>query len=317
MLLVVNNIKEKMSFKFGMPLIMLSLLLINASVAGDSQWWVTGFYNYLLPSTCALFLISELLSSSCRRSVFIISLLLSFIATSSEQVALFLIVSIPFIFFVGCDKRLNNKHLITAYIVVLVGSAITLLSPGSANRFSVEASRFMPQILEMNIFQKVIIGVDRVVENISYNRNICFLLSVVSFIGFLMMKGRGDAMSKVCIMFSVASIIACLTSFSFYMKDIDYITHYGKFTDVDFGAMKVYGCYLFYLITLMCMAAGSIENALGERDYRAFIALLSGCLVTIAIGLSPTAYASGDRVLYVLNVSLVAYSFFNLKRIIE
>lgn len=311
------TLKERLSCKVGMPLVMLPLLLINVSVAGDSQWWVTGFYNYLLPSTCAIFLICELLSSSSRKSVFIISVIFSFIATSSEQVALFLIVALPFTFFIGSEKRLSNKHLITAYVFVLAGSAITLLSPGSAGRFYVESTRYMPQMFEMNIFQKATIGVDRLVENISSNRNICFILSVVSFIAFLIRKGRTDAMSKACIIFAVAALIECLTSLSFYMKDIDYITYYGKFINVDFGAMKVYGCYLFYLITIMSMAAGSIENDSGERDYRAFIVLLCGCLVTIAIGLSPTAYASGERVLYVLNVSLVAYSFFNLKRIIE
>jgi uncharacterized membrane protein YfcA len=65
------------------------------------------------------------------------------------------------------------------------------------------------------------------------------------------------------------------------------------------------------------MAVGSIERNDGERDYKAFVTLMVGCLVTIAIGFSPTAYASGERVLYVFNISLILYSMFTLKRVLK
>ncbi|WP_114193448.1 DUF6056 family protein [Edaphovirga cremea] len=311
------TLKEKLSSKVGVPLVMASLLLMNAPVAGDAQWWVTGFYNYLLPTTCALFLIKVLLSPSGKVALLSVSLALSFIATSSEQVAVFLIVTLPFLYFVNMEKRVSKRALIVAYIIVLSGSALTLLSPGSASRFSVEAARYMPQIADMNMLQKAIIGVDRLVENISYGRNICFIASLFIFLLFIVRCGRNDFLSKICILFSVTSLVLSMTSLSFYMKDIDYLTYYGKFYNVNFGSLKIYGCYLFYLITLICMAAGSIERNDGERDYRAFITLMTGCLVTIAIGLSPTAYASGERVLYVFNICLISYSLFNIRRIMK
>ncbi|KAA5974842.1 MULTISPECIES: DUF6056 family protein [unclassified Pantoea] len=311
------TLKNKIDYKIGTPLVMSAALIINSPVAGDSEWWVTGFYNYLLPMTCALFLANVLLSPSAGMRKLFSSLLLSFIATSSEQIAVFLVVVIPFIFFVGSDKRKGNRALAVAYVTVLIGAAITLLSPGSASRFSVEAARYMPQIAEMNILQKAIIGVDRLVENVSFGRNIIFLASSFIFIAYLCRKSKGDALSKICLIFSVTSTIICLTSLSFYMKDIDYLTYYGKFYNIDFGSLKVYGCYLFYLISLICMAVGSIESSDGTKDYRAFLTLMIGMLVTVAIGLSPTAYASGERVLYVFNISLILYSLFNIKRVID
>lgn len=311
------TLKGKIDYKLGTPLVMAAALIINAPVAGDAEWWVTGFYNYLLPMTCALFLANALLSPASGNRKLLASLLLSFIATSSEQIAVFLVVIIPFVFLVGAEKRQGNRALAVAYVTVLIGAAITLLSPGSASRFSVEAVRYMPQIAEMNILQKAIIGVDRLVENVSFGRNITFLASSLIFIAYLCKKGKVDFLGKLCLIFSVASTVICLTSLSFYMKDIDYLTYYGKFYNVDFGSLKIYGCYLFYLITLICMAVGSIESADGCRDYRAFLTLMAGMLVTIAIGLSPTAYASGERVLYVFNISLILYSLFNIKRVID
>lgn len=311
------TLKSTIDYKIGTPLVMAAALIINSPVAGDSEWWVTGFYNYLLPMTCALFLANVLLSPAAGMRKLIAALLLSFIATSSEQIAVFLVVIIPFIFLVGAEKRQGHRALAVAYVTVLIGAAITLLSPGSASRFSVEAVRYMPQIAEMNILQKAIIGADRLVENVSFGRNIVYLASSLIFIAYLCKKGKGNALSKICLIFSVTSTVICLTSLSFYMKDIDYLTYYGKFYTVDFGSLKVYGCYFFYLVTLICMAAGSIESNDGSRDYRAFLTLMVGMLVTIAIGLSPTAYASGERVLYVFNICLILYSMFTINRLID
>lgn len=311
------TLKNKIDYRLGTPLVMAAALMINAPVAGDAEWWVTGFYNYLLPMTCALFLANVLLSPTAGMRKLFASLLLSFIATSSEQIAVFLVVAIPFVFFVAAENRQGKRNLAVAYVTVLIGAAITLLSPGSASRFSVEAATYMPQIAEMNILQKSIIGVDRLVENVSFGRNIVFLASSLIFIAYLCIKGKWDALSKFCLVFSVTSTVICLTSLSFYMKDIDYLTYYGKFYNVDFGSLKIYGCYLFYLITMICMAVGSIESRDGSRDFRAFITLMTGMLVTIAIGLSPTAYASGERVLYVFNICLILYSMFTIRRFMD
>lgn len=311
------TLKDKIESKSGTLLVMAVMLLINEPVAGNAQWWVTGFYNYLLPTTCALFLIKVLLSSSSGMRKLSASIVLSSIATSSEQVAVSLVVTMPFLFLIKSENRLGNRSLAAAYIVVVAGSALTLLSPGSVSRFAVEASRYMPQIADMNILQKALIGVDRLVENISYGRNICFIASIFIFLGFIYKEGRNDILSKVSVIFCVITIIICLTSPSFYMKDISYLTYYGKFYEIDFGSLRIYVFYLFYLFTLICMAVGSIERNDGERDYKAFVTLMAGCLATIAIGFSPTAYASGERVLYVFNICLILYSMFTLKRVLK
>lgn len=308
------TLKETISRSIGVPLAVLAILLINSSVAGNAQWWVTGFYNYLLPVTCALFLLNCFLTPATKKPLIVLSILLSFIATSSEQVAIFLIICTPFIWTINKDSRVSNKLLSVGLIAIALGSTLTLLSPGSADRFYVEASRYMPQIIDMDILQRAIIGVDRLVENIAFNRNICFIAAVISLLAFIIKKGRNDWMNKACIIIATICLIACLTSLSFYMKDLRYVTYLGKFYSIDFGSTRVYGNYFFYLLVLISMGVGSIENTEGKRDYRAFIVILSGSVVTIAIGLSPTAYASDERVLYVFNISLIAYSFFNLKR---
>jgi hypothetical protein len=120
------TLKDKIDSKAGTLLVMAAMLLINEPVAGNAQWWVTGFYNYLLPTTCALFLIKVLLSSSSGMRKLSTSIVLSFIATSSEQVAVFLVVTIPFIFLVNSENRLRNRSLAAAYISGS-GLALTLL----------------------------------------------------------------------------------------------------------------------------------------------------------------------------------------------
>ncbi|WP_174507967.1 hypothetical protein [Klebsiella oxytoca] len=309
-----TTLKGTVKRNLGVPISLLLLLCMNASVAGDAQWWVTGFYNYLLPVTCALFLINTLTTSTSTRLTIALALILSFIATSSEQVAVFLVLLIPFLFLQSNNCRQEKMVVLAAYVVVLIGSAITLLSPGSAGRFSVEASRYMPQIIDMNILQKAIIGVDRLVENIALNRNMLFIAALISLLVVIIKKSENNVFSKLYIIIASIMLITTMTSHSFYMKDIDYLTYSEKFHSGNFADLRVYGCYFFYMLTIITMAVGSITTDESGKNYHAFIVILLGSIVTIAIGLSPTAYASGERVLYVFNVSLVIYTLLNMKQ---
>ncbi|WP_434584003.1 hypothetical protein ACMYSP_21115 [Klebsiella sp. R390] len=308
------TLKGTIKRNLGVPIALLLLLCMNASVAGDAQWWVTGFYNYLLPVTCALFLINTLMTSTSARLTIALALILSFIATSSEQVAVFLILLIPFLFLQSDHCGQKKVVISAAYIVVIIGSAITLLSPGSAGRFTVEASRYMPQIIDMNILQKAIIGVDRLVENIALNRNMLFIAALVSLLAVIIKKGENNLFSKLYIVIASIMLITTMTAHSFYMKDIDYLTYTEKFHSGNFADLRIYGCYFFYMLTIITMAVGSITPDKSGQNYHAFIVILLGSIVTIAIGLSPTAYASGERVMYVFNVSLVLYTLLNLKQ---
>lgn len=311
------SLRGRVSLMHGLPLVLAFMLAINLSISGDSQWWITGFYNYLLPATCALFAVSTLLSHSTSKIRVLLAITLSLVATSSEQLAILLIILIPFLYLKSENDRAKNATIHIAYLVALLGAALTLLSPGSYNRFQAEAFRYMPQIFDMNIFQKSIIGVDRLVENIATGRNYCFISGCLSLIFFIVRKGKVNTLSRLCLTVSIAAILLCFTSDSMYMREIKYLTYEGRFYYVDFSNIKVYCCYLFYLMTLICMAAGSIEDIGEERDYSAFITLMAGMLVTVAIGLSPTAYASGGRVLYVFNLCLIVYTLFNIRRIVK
>lgn len=299
------TLKETINKHLGTLLAIFAILLISAPVADNAQWWVTGFYNYLLPVTCALLLLHSFLTPNIKKPIVALSILLSFIATSSEQVAILLLLCTPFIWAINHHHRASNTTLSIGFIAIIIGSALTLLSPGSAARFYIEAYRYMPQIVDMNILQKSMIGVDRLVENMSVNRNLCFIMSAVSLLVFIIKNGKNDWMNKIHITVVASCLIAIL---------ITNATYFGKFYTIDFAHIKVYFSYLFYLLALISMATGSIENIKGERDYSAFVIILAGAVVTIAIGLSPTAYASGERVLYVLNISLIAYTLFNFKR---
>jgi hypothetical protein len=101
-----------------------------------------------------------------------------------------LVVTIPFIFLVNSENRLRNRSLAAAYIAVVAGSALTLLSPGSVSRFAVEASRYMPQIADMNILQKALIGVDRLVESILWQKHM--LYSINPYLSWFYLQGRKE-----------------------------------------------------------------------------------------------------------------------------
>lgn len=310
------SLRGQMNYKSGTLLAMALMLAMPAGVAGDAQWWVTGFYNYLLPVTCALFLVDTVAQGSTSKTRITASILGSLIATSCEQIALALPLVLTFVFLASNRESRNKKIFLLTMATILIGAAITFLSPGSQNRYYVEASRYMPQILEMNIFQKPIIGIDRIIENISTSRNILFIAALISFICYLVKAEADTTSSKICMAIASICLFSILTSSSYYMSDPRTLTYNGKFPMTRFGDYKVYLSYFFYSLTLVAMAIGALTKLNGRANHAALLTLFTGGLITIAIGLSPTAYASNERVLYMFNISLCLYTLFNIRSII-
>lgn len=300
----------------AMSISLILILCIDGGVAGDAQWWVTGFYNYLMPMVCGLFVIDRAINAVKFKKITIVTIAISgLIATSCEQIAISMIIVCISL----TVKDIINKRKITpiAMITLLIffGSAINLLSPGSQSRFYTEAARYMPQIIDMSIWQKSIIGVDRLVENISASKNILFLACCFVFISFKLSIQKTGIVEYMQILICSIALISVAIGYSAYMNGISILSYQGKFTISPFGDYHSYIYYTVFLLALMSMAIGTICDSNGKINLDAFISILSGTIVTVAIGLSPTAYASNERVLYVFNICMIIYILCIIRRL--
>ena len=106
---------------------------IPAEINADASWWITGFYNYLLPVSVALYVFS--VSFCMKKSIpeKIICIILAFYFPYMEQ------AGIAFIFAIICLIFARRKKVsyfdITILIIVLVNLIICLKAPGNERRF--------------------------------------------------------------------------------------------------------------------------------------------------------------------------------------
>lgn len=297
----------------GVLLSLFMLLTISPQVLSEAQWWVTGFYNYLLPMTCALFVVDSTLREKISFPRLAFSLCLSLIATSSEQIALGLLAIIICLIFKGIINKVAKGNAIITLVFSIAGTMVTFLSPGSENRFKIESSRFMPTIDNMNVFQKASIGLDRMTEYLSTGMNITFILCLLTFILYVIKRCQAHIPSYIMIGLCILALIMQL-SYGNRMHGIDYISYEGKFIFSNFSSISTYVVFSFYSILLAVISIGSIEDKDGYRDYSAALCLIIGVLMTIAIGMSPTSYASSSRVFYVMSISMILHTLFVLSR---
>lgn len=300
----------------AMSISLILILCIDGGVAGDAQWWVTGFYNYLMPMVCGLFVIDRAINSVKFKKITIVTIVISgLIATSCEQIAISIIIVCLSLIVKDTINKRKITPIVMITLLIFVGSAVNLLSPGSQSRFYTEAARYMPQIIDMSVWQKSIIGVDRLIENISASRNILFMLCCFVFISFKLSIQKTGIVEYMQILICSIALISVAISYSTYMNGISILNYQGKFIISPFGDYHSYIYYTVFLLALLSMAIGTICDNKGKINFDAFISISSGTIVTVAIGLSPTAYASNERVLYVFNICMIIYISCLIKRL--
>lgn len=309
-------LRDSVPLRPGVLLSLVLILTINQQILDEAHWWVTGFYNYLLPMTCALFVVDSNIRGKASVSRIATSSILSLIATSSEQIALGLMVVMLCLVIKRIVNKDVNAGIAIIFAFVIIGALTTFLSPGSSNRFTIESSRFMPFIGNMSILQKATIGIDRITEFLATGINITFIMCLISFIFYVYKKINPSKTSYMVITLCIIGIAEQLIQ-GHRIYGVEFISYEGKFIFTNFSSISNYITFSFYSVLLAVMSIGSIEDNEGERDYSAALCLILGTLLTIAIGMSPTAYASSSRVLYTISICMILYTLFLFGRAIK
>jgi hypothetical protein len=305
------TIRDILHYSIGMPLIGITFLMIESSVARDSMWWVTGFYNYLLPVSFGLFSLSVLLrekKSSGRLKI--LSIFAAIIACAAEQSAIFLILVTIFIIIIRGRRELKPYSVM--FLTLSIASAFILFySPGNYIRFGVESSRYMPEIYQRNILQNISIGAGRIHAHLTDPSNLIYFASILLAL-FTIHKSKLETSRQDKIASYILILAACIfaTRELYVSSMLGYFNNNEILSSTNWWFFSSYTSIAYSFITisaLLYVSATKIE--INKIALISFISILLGTLVTLAIGLSPTIYASGQRILFVLDVSMIIYIF--------
>ncbi|MEX9765270.1 DUF6056 family protein [Citrobacter freundii] len=294
----------------SIPIILLSIIIHGPTIdsPGAAIWWVTGFYNYMLPFT--LLFSSIAIFMRCDRRLFLFaSLILAFVACNNEQAAVTgLLVGLAFIF----TSLITKERLLCSlsfFVVCLISFLLLYLAPGNIIRLHTEISNWMPEFSGFNIIDKSLIGIDLFrVNSLNYS-NIAFMSMLIANIlislRFSIKKTKLFIIPFIITSLYMLNIINCNTlhlhmlEFSGGEQKINTsnIYTYANLVPIAFFLSTIFSIFITFLF---------IPNSPGNKLL--FSAIFASSAATIVMmGMSPTIYASGPRVVYLSGLLTILF----------
>jgi hypothetical protein len=292
------TLSEKVRYQYGIPVVITLTLLVTPSVSTEAVYWAAGAFNYLVPMSLGMFSVCVLLDQDAfGAKTKIMSLIALAVSANSEQCAIILLV-VSVLNFVFNTERRFTLHSALYYFVTASFSLLLFLSPGAHQRFYIESGKFMPNFDDFSIFQKASFGIDRYVVNVFDKSEFLFILaSILTLI--ITMKKTGY------IYHAMRATFAAFISFKYVLAN-QYISQplspenwLSTLKYLSYGAVIVHACLI-----VICILESEINLAIKRN---CVFSIIMGAAVTVAIGLSPTVYASGERILYFSEMLMILF----------
>lgn len=296
-------------------LVLLLLAIAPAKVMSESFYWVTGYYNYLLPTALALFCFSEI--NCVDEPPLWRIVLLSFsvlIFAYQEQVTLIFVIGLTLSL---CKKRTKLKWFFLGF--TLVNSAFLFMAPGNANRFIASTFIYFPNYYDFHFLHKALLGLDKLYQVFIMPDNwpLVFLLIAIVFISSL--KENRSISEKLG-----ALILILYVAFFFLQKQcsadlVEPLTHMRYSGQIGYETVSKGATYGGYLVLLLVMSSvlvlllGLFNSSKGSQN--AFVCLFLGVLSVMMLGFSPTVYVSNFRVQMVFEIGVILALLYLLREI--
>lgn len=283
---------------------MILFATIPLAINADASWWITGFYNYLLPVSVALYVFSV---SFCKKKNIpekIICIILAFYFPYMEQ------AGIAFTFAIICLIFARRKTVsyfdITILIIVLVNLIICLKAPGNERRFILETWTWYPQYQTYGIINKLSLGFDKLHQLMTLKNNIP-LIAFCSILFYVRSTFSNMSISVKVAMFFIATFISISIANSLTGILSGSLLLGGVTIDATrWYAVKLFLSYFYLSVVISSILILLIDCQLHQKiKSTPIIAIMIGFMTVTMMGLSPTVYASGLRVDFIFEIACI------------
>lgn len=276
--------------------------ILKGSLLYDVSGWLTGWYFYLLPISLGLLGISiHIKGLKSKTSVVFVSILY-LCGCSTDQFMIFVLLPFCLLKYLQSKKKQDALILLvpTFYLIFM------LTSPAISSRYPVEVSLWFPDYWHLNLFDKLAFGVNRLTEN-ALNKNLLLLLFLLTGYLRLRKKTNGQLSKFEVIVISIPLLISSLTVLSSSLNHpLDYFLKGQLF---DFSLLISPISYVPLFSGLLLLGSTVCLLIVISRDFKELISgplfFILSCLSVVALGFSPTVYASQDRIVFVMQLFLI------------
>ncbi len=262
--------------------------------------WCTTFMCYIWP------LAAGLLSLCVLKAVYqgdrvlpfkqVIAAVLLLYAVSSEQIAVVFFCIFAFSFVAGVIKD-NRKLRVLSGIFALETAgmmAFSLTCPGNAARVVAETNAHMPEFPGLNVFNKLVLGVNTTFSEIAMGDLVPFF-----FFGVLILTALYSK-KKPGVILGLLGMVYYVLVYATNLLNIEGLIPAGLENAYAYGFFCLNVCFALAVVTALTFTSGDLWQGM-------FLTLIygSGFLSRVMMGFSPTCFESGQRTFTLYDISLI------------
>lgn len=303
------------------------IFFVDIAVLSGGAFWLCGSLNYLWPFAFMLIsiipFIAKLKNIELEKKYYILFVLANFIACFSEQSGAVLIAFGAITMIYCIFKKIKpSKILIAHYIIISIITIFSLKAPGNQVRFYAEQTRWYPDFAMLSLGDKLLQGYMNLANHLCNHASILCMITALTA-SYLVIKNKKI---KKC-----NKAISLLPVIYFGINSIPLNQYTQKIHEMIFGFNKfgfnnLYSYSTNLKIFFSAIILGIIITELiyiwedKKNGIISAILYCAGLCSAMAMSLSPTIYASGNRtffatdfIIILINTLLISEVFKSLK----
>lgn len=308
------NDKNDLKFKW---LICIITLLIPAACYGGAGWAVTSI-NYMWPLIFGILACIPIKKNFKNEKMTIVEKVLSvlfiIIASNNEQMAGILAILYGITLIYNLIKKNKNNWILLYTALVLLSLIFIFTCPGNGYRSIAETRARFPIFENFNLVDKIELGFTSMMNAILLENNLVFLTTTFIIIFAVFVTNKSKIFRMISIIPFLASVIPLNSIYRILPNKMIILKEIiGKintetllsqlFNDNIFYFCIVLAYYLIFLISIIISLYAIFKNT--NKSIFVIILFGVGVISRIALGFSPTVYASGERTSLFLYASCI------------
>lgn len=314
----ISNLTESKKLFSKLTISFLTLSIYSVTLS-SSVIWITGSFNYLWPTSCALYILrcckKILYGSSLSGQELVMGCILSFIGCNNEQCAsiilVFLLISMIYSNFVY--KKNHSRNFILLGFVFL-NFLILMLAPGNYSRTEFEMLKWFNTFDSITIYDKVIMGLYSVSNYLfNYANNYLVLLFLIVLAKIMIEKMN---IGLIIIGFSnllyvIGNIILKMLHIRYPFEAWIYNIYYYLYNFESYSPSSfsnfISGLSIILASVVLISELYLIQKVVISTEKNIFVSLLylGGIMSVIVLGFSPTLASSGMRIYFTLTILFI------------
>ena len=309
-------------------IICISIFSLPDDVFSSAISWITGSYNYLWTMACGILSILPfkyaLFNEKFDKRWYVLLVFTVILGCNMEQVSLvvlcFALITNIYVFI--RDKKIN-VGLVIFNIFILINTAILFLAPGNYERANKEIISWFGQWDMISLPVKLMMGTNLFLEHI-FDKNIILLALLVILLNIAIWKKYKSIAIRLLAFIPMGTVIIKFIEIQLNSRNINTDFFMFKLLNIqnlnilNYNEIKIFLptsillCIILIIPVIFILVFDKIE-----MKYFSIILYLAAICSALSISISPTIYASGERVFFVTDILLIISSVLLLNEVLR